>query len=229
MLQNEKKTVNRKPKIPVNTEKNYHHGDLKNALLDSAIKLLRKHGPQAFSLRQLALGLGVSSAAPYRHFKTKEQIFSALAVRGFVLLTEGFQNAIEDDTKNTLEQLYAVGVSYYKFAIRYPEHLQMMFGNIISQSDIAKDKEFGMAASKAFSVLVKVITNCQAVGSLNPKENPKMLAILFWSSVHGFAALDSSGTLQGASGLNYDPQQLVVRISKVVSCGLSIKNKDFYK
>jgi AcrR family transcriptional regulator len=205
---------------PRSVSTTYHHGDLKNALLTSSIGLLRKHGPQSFSLRELALSLGVSSAAPYRHFKTKERIFAAIAVQGFGHLTKGFENAIKSHPLNPPEQLHAVGVSYYQFAVKYPEHLQMMFGNIISQADIAADEEFKAAAGKAFGTLVGVVKSCQTDGFLNPKEDPKLQAILLWSSIHGFASLNISGTLQGASGLAYNPELIAKQISMAMSHGL---------
>lgn len=220
MAQKRKKRVGGQSKNRRVVEANYHHGDLKNALLESAVDLLRKHGPQAFSLRELALSVGVSSAAPYRHFKTKEKLFSALAVRGFSILTAGFIGAIQNHPDNPIEQLHNVGLSYYEFARQYPEHLQMMFGNIIPQTEIAKDVEFGAAAGQAFGALVQVVKSCQKKNFFKTSDDSKMLAILMWSSIHGFAALDSAGTLKGASGLDYDPGVLVVQISKIMTAGL---------
>lgn len=201
--------------------KKYHHGDLKNALLRSSVQLLKSNGPQSFSIRELALSLGVSSAAPYRHFKTKEKIFAGLAEEGFVLLSKGFEDAIRLHPKSPIDQLHSVGVAYYRFAVQNPEYLQMMFGNIIPPEEISKDPKMGEAAGRAFKLLVQVVASCQAHGDLAKKEDPKMLAILIWSSIHGFAALDSTATLTGASGLNYRPEDLVVRISKAMSMGLN--------
>lgn len=214
----QKKTAKKsKPKSQV---KSYHHGDLKNALLDSSIALLRNHGPQAFSLRELALSLGVSSAAPYRHFKTKEKLFSALAVQGFEVLTMGFRKAIEAHPFEPMEQLHGIGVSYYRFAGEHPEQLQMMFGNIIPQIEIANDAEFGAAAGKAFKALCEAVKACQDAGLLDVKMDVKKLAIIIWSAIHGFASLHLTGTLQGASGLSYNAENLVRQISIAITSGL---------
>src|SRR5438045_6558281 len=107
--------------------KAYHHGDLRTALLEAAAELLDEGGPEAVSLRECARRAGVSHAAPYRHFETKDALLFALADEGFGWLAESGAKAMHG-IRNARERLDAYGAAYVRFAIENPARFRLMFG-----------------------------------------------------------------------------------------------------
>src|ERR1019366_6436245 len=99
----------------------YHHGSLKQALLDACLALIRKSGPGGFTLREVARMAGVSHNAPYRHFRDKEELLAALAAEGFHRLTEAMVKAGEP-APSALDRFRRSGRGYVEFALRYPQH-----------------------------------------------------------------------------------------------------------
>ena len=104
----------------------YHHGDLRRALLDSALELARTRGPAGFTLAEICRTAGVSQAAPYRHFESKEHILAVAAREGFTRLTEAIRAAIGEPAGfgNLVERLAR---GYLCFAREFPAHLTVMF------------------------------------------------------------------------------------------------------
>ena len=108
------------------TPRSYHHGNLKQALLEASLDLIRKAGPGAFTLREVARRAGVSHNAPYRHFRDKEELLAALAAEGFDRLTAAMTKAAES-ASGALERFRSSGRGYVEFALRYPQHFAVMF------------------------------------------------------------------------------------------------------
>ena len=108
------------------TPRSYHHGNLKQALLDASLNLIREVGPGAFTLREVARRAGVSHNAPYRHFRDKEELLAALAAEGFDRLTDAMTKAAEPAT-SALDRFRSSGRGYVEFALRYPQHFAVMF------------------------------------------------------------------------------------------------------
>src|SRR5271167_4118544 len=104
----------------------YHHGNLKDALLDAAAALITEVGPQYFTLREVTRRAGVSHNAPYRHFRDKDELLAAVAAQGFRELTRAMQEAVEPQS-NALDKLKQSGLAYVAFAIRRPEPFTVMF------------------------------------------------------------------------------------------------------
>jgi AcrR family transcriptional regulator len=110
--------------------KGYHHGDLRVALLASAAELLDEGGPEAVSLRECARRAGVSHAAPYRHFATKEALLLALAEEGFDGLAAAGDEAMRR-VRDPRERLDAYGVAYVHFALEHPARFRLMFAGAL--------------------------------------------------------------------------------------------------
>ena len=108
------------------TPRPYHHGNLKQALLEASLDIIRKAGPAAFTLREVARRAGVSHNAPYRHFRNKEELLAALAAEGFDRLTAAMTKAAES-ASGALERFRSSGRGYVEFALRYPQHFAVMF------------------------------------------------------------------------------------------------------
>src|ERR1035438_6082563 len=92
----------------------YHHGSLKQTLLDASLALIRKSGPGGFTLREVARRAGVSHNAPYRHFRNKEELLAALAAEGFDRLTAAMAKAVEPAT-GCMDRIQASGRGYVEF------------------------------------------------------------------------------------------------------------------
>jgi AcrR family transcriptional regulator len=172
------------------TPRSYHHGNLKQALLEAALKLIRKVGSGAFTLREVARQAGVSHNAPYRHFRDKEALLAAVATEGFNRLTESLEAAAAP-ASNGMERFRLSGRGYVQFALSYPQHFAVMFD---APRRFDRYPETRAAGERAFGTLVRYIEDCQAEGSL-PKGDSMPLALLAWSVVHGIAKLAIGGQL----------------------------------
>jgi AcrR family transcriptional regulator len=162
----------------------YHHGNLKQTLLQAAVQALAKHGPREFTLREVARLAKVSHNAPYRHFRDKDELLAAVAAQGFDKLADSMIAAAAP-AGNALEALERSGLGYVRFALEWPEHFAVMFDyaqNLIDHPDYAS------SGRRAFQVLLDHIVACQEAGRLPPGE-PNALALTAWSLVHGVAKL----------------------------------------
>ena len=104
----------------------YHHGDLQRALVEAAGRVLEREGPTALSLRAVAREAGVSPAAPYHHFKDKDDLINAVAKQGFDILAEVMRSASKD-AETASERLVSMGVAYVVFARDHPALYHVMF------------------------------------------------------------------------------------------------------
>lgn len=170
--------------------KSYHHGNLREALLDAAIRLIAEVGPRAFTLREVARRAGVSHNAPYRHFQDKEDLMAAVATEGYRELTAAMLQAA-DGQRKALDRLKRAGLAYITFALRRPEHFTVMFDAPFSRHE---HSEAAQAAEQAFGTLVNFVKNCQEHSQLPPGDSLRM-ALLAWTMVHGIAKLAITGRL----------------------------------
>jgi AcrR family transcriptional regulator len=178
------------PFSAVPKERPYHHGNLKTELLSAALKLIGETGPQSFTLREVARRAGVSHNAPYRHFRDKDDLLAAVAADGFGRLTGAMKQSAARGT-TPLERFRLCGRGYIQFALRYPEHFQVMFD---LPSSLDQNPDYARAGDEAFETLLGFIAECQNKKALSPG-NPKPLAFMAWSMVHGIAKLASSSHL----------------------------------
>ena len=170
--------------------KPYHHGNLREALLGAAIRLIAEVGPTAFTLREVARRAGVSHNAPYRHFRDRDDLMAAVAAQGFRELTQAMLDAAAPKT-DALERLKSAGLGYVTFALRRPEHFTVMFDAPISERKHPNSAE---AAKLAFGTLMDFVRNSQDTGRL-PAGDSHQMALLAWTMVHGIAKLAITGRL----------------------------------
>lgn len=184
----------------------YHHPDLRQALLDAAARLIKDDGLAGFSLREVAKKVGVSHAAPYRHFDSKEELLANLLVEGHRRLRLALLAAQSRHPDSPGEQLMAMSRGYLAFARESPEYLHVMFsrdGMAAAMKVYAKAKEkitFDMVEMDSFGVLENTVKQCQAVGILDPDADSGALCIYVWSGVHGLSLLRNEGILAGLAG-----------------------------
>lgn len=170
----------------------YHHGDLRQALIDGAIALITEQDVNTLSLREVARRVGVSHAAPYRHFQDKESLLAAVAEEGFIGLTAAMQRGIEQAPDDPLQQLEATGIAYVQFAIAHPSHYRVMFGSF--RAEQIAHPERAQAGWQAFQVLIDRIEAGQQAGAVRSGD-AMQLAWVAWSTVHGLAMLVIDGRL----------------------------------
>ncbi len=155
----------------------YHHGGLRRALIDAALDQLADGGLAAIGLRELARAVGVSSAAPYRHFKSRNALLAAVATEGFARFEATLEAACLELPEN--EHLAAMGQAYVRFALGNRALFRLMFS-----SDIDKRvfPELKFAAEAAFKQLA-------AAGARESRSTPLETAIGAWAIVHGLSQL----------------------------------------
>jgi AcrR family transcriptional regulator len=170
----------------------YHHGALRNALIDAASEVLREIGPKGMTIREVANRVGVSHAAPYRHFRDKDELAVAVVERGFTLLNEAMSKARAAAGEDLLQQFTASGEAYMNFARNYPAYYRAMFsGELLSAEDKA-----GMEHTSAESLaeIEGYVRACQDMGVLR-KEDAKLQSIAIVSAIHGFLSLLNDGRI----------------------------------
>ncbi len=166
----------------------YHHGDLRDALIDAAYQFVIESGAEKFSLADACRCAGVSTAAPYRHFKDREEILAEVCARGFHTLTASARSAVGKHGEGTLEGIIAMGQAYVAFAVNHQGLFRLMFGQNPSISEVHKVVEIG---NDCFGYLIEQITKyCQANGL---DQNANDVATKLWTFVHGAASLVIDG------------------------------------
>lgn len=168
----------------------YHHGDLRRALLQAAVRTIRSHGIDGLTLRAVGSTLGVSRTALYRHFTDKGALLAAVAAEGFRMLREETTRAWVDGERG-LRGFEAMGVAYVRFALTHPSHYRVMFGADISS---ATDVQLAEEGTGAFQVLVDALTELQQQ-DLARRDDTQQMALFVWSTVHGVAMLAIDGRL----------------------------------
>jgi AcrR family transcriptional regulator len=170
--------------------KPYHHGHLREALLQAAIQLIAEVGPAGFTLREVARRAGVSHNAPYRHFADGEELLAAVAAQGFRELDGAMLNVVRHQ-RSSVARLKRAGLAYVEFALRRPEHFTVMFDAAVSEH---KTPDSAQAAEQAFGTLLGLVKSCQDEGRL-PSGDVHQFALLAWSMVHGVAKLATAKRL----------------------------------
>jgi AcrR family transcriptional regulator len=170
----------------------YHHGDLRRALVDAAIVLLERGGPERLSLREVARAAGVSQSAPYNHFAGKQDLLAWLATTGFREL-EASQAAIAAADGPADGRLVDLGVDYLRAALARPQLYRLMFGTGIEDwsAHPALVGAKGASADPLKAAIARYLS-----GSAQPDgEVVDTAMVVLWSLVHGLASLSIDGSL----------------------------------
>jgi len=185
----------------------YHHGALRDALVQATESLLDEQGAEAFSLREVARRAGVSPAAPAHHFGDAAGLLTAVAEGGFAELTQALRAADARGGPDARAALRGQGVAYVHFAMAHPGRFRLMF----RQGKLRDEPGLHAQADEAFAVLLGGV--CRAVGVADPAQlQPAHWQALtgLWALVHGYAHLAIAGKLEliaGEGGLEAFVQQ----------------------
>jgi len=175
------------------TSRPYHHGNLRSALLEQAERTVGERGAQALSLRELARELGVSHAAPRRHFADRQALLDALAQDGFDRLGEALGRAVDRAGGEFGARLHALAQAYISFATRHAALLELMFAGK-HRPGAERVRE---SADRAFTAPLAVIAQAQAAGELAPGD-PGRVAIVAFATLQGLAAMANGGMIEQA-------------------------------
>jgi len=181
-------------------ERGYHHGNLKEALLQAALRLIAEKGPAGFTFADAARSAGVSPAAPYRHFRDRDELLSSIAQRGFEQFEAVLTAAWDDGRPDTVTAFERVGKAYLAFARQEPAFYSAMF-----ESGLPVDLNPALlaASERAFGIIRAA---AERLAALAPPGTPRppalMMALHIWSMSHGVASLFRArrcGTAQAAN------------------------------
>lgn len=179
-------------RAPRTGSRRYHHGNLRRALIQEAVRVVQADGVEALTLRAVGQAIGVSRTALYRHFADKVSLLAAVACEGFRTLRTALLAAQE----HVREDPAAIGVAYVQFAVAHPSHYRIMFGaGFVDRC--ARDPALTEEAAGAFQVLVDAVVSQQRAGRVR-EDDPVQLARFIWALVHGIARLAIDGQLRGS-------------------------------
>jgi AcrR family transcriptional regulator len=172
--------------------KNYHHGDLKNALINAGVKILARDGVGGLSLRKVAKQAGVSHAAPYAHFADKQALIAAISTEGFKQLYSQIETVKQAYQANPETLLIEVAWAYVQFALNEPDRFKLMFSSVLEKEKEYPD--FVEISLKNFRQLVEIVEICQQAGVIK-KGASDLIALSLWGTVHGFVSLLLEGQI----------------------------------
>jgi AcrR family transcriptional regulator len=164
----------------------YHHGNLREALIEAALELVGAKGPAGFTIAEAARLAGVSPAAPYRHFRDAEALLAEVAVRGFDRFADRLAKAWNGGRPDAVRAFEDLGRAYLAFAREEPAYYAAMF-----ESQIAQEAHPGLqvAGDRAFGVLREAAEQVAATLPKGRRPPPLMMALHVWSMAHGIASL----------------------------------------
>jgi AcrR family transcriptional regulator len=171
--------------IPVNLKKrksDYHHGNLRAALIQSGLELIEKKGIPALTLREIGRRLGVSRTAPYAHFKDKAALLAAMREAGFTEFGKVLE-AAKNGVTGFSEQMDAMSIAYFRFAEEHPALFEVMFNALLEAGGGAAAE-----SGRGFIVLTETVREAQQKGEVR-KGDPALLARVVWALVHGASML----------------------------------------
>ena len=171
-------------------ERGYHHGNLKEALLRAALELIAQKGPAGCTFAEAARWAGVSPAAPYRHFRDRDELLANVALRGFHQFEEALTRAWDEGRPDVFFALDRLGRAYLDFARSEPAYYSAMFEAGIPLAD---NPELREAGDRAFAVLRAAAEKlCAQVPAPN-RPPALMVALHIWAMAHGIASLFGRG------------------------------------
>jgi AcrR family transcriptional regulator len=186
------------------SKKGYHHGNLRQALVEAALELITEKGPQGFTLSEAAKEAGVTPAAVYRHFAGRDDLIAEAARQGYEIFAALMEFAFNDGKPSALAAFEATGRAYLAFARKYPGHYQAMFESGLS---LNAHPDLAVVAANARSVLERSAVKLSE--QLPPDKRPpaSMFSAHIWALNHGVVELFARGSPGAKSP--YPPEDLL--------------------
>ena len=199
-------------------ERGYHHGNLKEALVRAALELIAQKGPAGFTFAEAARWAGVSPAAPYRHFRDRDELLASVALRGFEQFAAALSRAWDDGRPDPFKAFERVGKAYLEFARTEPALYSAMFEAGIPLDTNADLRDAG---ERAFAVLRAATERLVATMPAPNRPPVLMMALHIWALSHGIASLFGRGDA-GRRALPMSPEELLEAAVLVYLRGLGI-------
>jgi AcrR family transcriptional regulator len=196
----------------------YHHGNLKEALVRAALELIAEKGPAGFTFADAARWAGVSPAAPYRHFRDRDELLADVARRGFEQFSEALAKAWDEGRPDVMSAFDRLGKAYLDFAKRLPAYYSAMFEAGVP---LDTDPQLRTASETAFAVLRSAAEKLVAMMPAQGRPPALMVALHIWSMTHGIASLFSRGDAARRS-LPMPPEELLEAAVLIYFRGLGL-------
>lgn len=200
----------------------YHHGDLRRALLDAALVILREEGLEALTLRAAARAAGVSQTAPYRHFADRTALLAGVAEDGFRRLRARMQEAASAPPppgSTARQTLQALALEYLRFALEHPAEYRLMFGSELgTRTPDSLPASLGEAQESVYAFLRGGIARTQEMGLVRSGD-PGTMAFTAWALLHGLVMLLLDGRVAKAGTLT--AEDIVVEATNLLMTGMS--------
>lgn len=194
----------------MNGKRSYHHGDLRNALLEAALELIRERGARGFSVVEAARRAGVSSTAPYRHFADRDALLAAVAQQGFLRLTEELRSFPPEQSLE--DRASAVAVKYVRFAEMNPAYFEVMFAGGLEKTN---HPELLQQADKVQGLLESTLEPYPLM------PDRALRAAELWTVAHGIAVLVAEGGLAHVIPTSQF-EELTISVTRAWATGVAV-------
>ena len=198
-------------------KRGYHHGNLKQALVDATLELIEQKGPQGFTMAEAAKAAGVSAAAPSRHFSGKEELIAELALQGFEIFADLMDYAFKTGAPSALASFEATGRAYLAFARRHPGHYIAMFESGVR---INSNPDLANASNRAMAVLSRAAQDLLNRLPADKRPPASMVSQHIWAMSHGVVELFARG--EPGARAPFSPEDLLESGIGVYLRGLGI-------
>ena len=202
-------------------KRGYHHGNLKQALIEAALELIVSQGPRSFTIAETAKKAGVSASAPYRHFGSRDELLEEAARQGFEIFADLMEFAYDQGNPSPLTAFERTNRAFLAFARKHPGHYVAMFESGIP---VNANPELARAAFRAKSVVERA---SQSLISRLPESRmppPAMVCDHIWAICHGVVELFARGDRGSRSP--YSPEDLLESGIGIYLRGLGVLNPD---
>lgn len=203
-------------------KRGYHHGNLRQALVEAALELIREKGPTGFTLSEAAKQAGVTPAAVYRHFEGREDLIAEAARQGYEIFADVMQYAFDKGQPSALAAFEATGRAYLAFARKYPGHYIAMFESGIS---VNRTPELASVSMRARGVLEQAAEDLNQHIPIDKRPPASMFSAHIWAMSHGVVELfarNSPGTHSP-----FPPEDLLESAIGIYLRGLGLIDADF--
>jgi AcrR family transcriptional regulator len=162
----------------------YHHGDLRSGLIEATRQLVEEKGPDGFSVSDACRLAGVSTAAPYKHFKDKAEMITEMVMEGMIRHRDNMAASLEGIPPGSPERIKALGREYVRFALTEPGLFRLKFGGFTDRCDDPRMQAVGEAT---FEIVLHEVAQCIGETTITPEVRRRGFAL--WSFVHGLSFL----------------------------------------
>ncbi|MEP3440205.1 TetR/AcrR family transcriptional regulator [Sulfitobacter sp.] len=168
------------------SKRGYHHGNLRQALVDAALALIEARGPTGFTLSEAAKQAGVTPAAVYRHFEGREDLIAEAALQGYEIFGDLMEFAYESGQPSALQAFEATGRAYLAFARKYPGHYIAMFESGVQ---VNRNAALASVANRANAVLEQAAADLSQHIPEDKRPPASMFSAHIWAMSHGVVEL----------------------------------------